>query len=125
MDKKNLKLLLTGAIVILAVCLGLSLAMTLRAPQPQSADSTPAQDAVTTLGQDVDQTVPAGQTLPEASSGPAETKPAETSGNQIEPGPPPDAPTQPSETAATEAPTEESAEESTEGTLPPNMLPIG
>ena len=143
MNNKQLKGLIAAAVVILAVCLGLTVAMHLRTARPQETgpkgdtSSTPGQDTVATQSQDATQTQTPAETeedlLPlDTSDGLEVTKPAETTGSQKNPDPAPDAPTQPSNTATepsgespTQTPTEEPTEEPTEGTLPPNLLPIG
>ena len=116
MDRKNLGLLLTGLILILAVFLGMELVGAGRTAVP--ADPIPSQTQAEGLPPDSaeattpEQTAPHGEPTAPATeateAAPAETVPEETK--------PAEAPTE-----ATEAPTEET----TGSTLPPNMLPIG
>ena len=113
MDRKNLGILLTILILILAVFLGMELADA-RTPEPTQVPATsgPQQEETAspvTEGTAAAETVAATEeAVPETEPVTVETAPAETA-------------------VATEAIKETTAptEETTGSTLPPNMLPIG
>ena len=127
MDRKNLKLLITAAILILAVCLGIDLVLSRQEAAPQDSVGDLAQDSTGTPVQALPATVPEEDRLPLDTAGSQETKPEYPTVSYDTPPVAPDE-TVPS-TSAPEKPAETAPDETTEapaeGTLPPNMLPIG